>query len=153
MIFTGGSVSQIFLSDLDESLPSFLSASIDSIKTKFADSNHKVYNNQELRDFISINYPPRVLWAYDTLRPYSYKSDLGRFCLLYIKGGWYFDIAIKCLLRPNIAENTDLICFRDEQRHSLTSWAVAGGIIWSRPGNSILLKAVELIVLNCQERW
>ena len=146
-------ISQIYLSDATNELPNFLTSCTRSIADNFKDYRHKVYINEELRLFIKSNYDNEVLWAYDTLKPYSYKSDLGRFCLLYKMGGWYFDIAIKCLENTKIDPATDMLCFRDEQRHSNTSWAVAGGIIWSRPSNNILSKAIEMIVLNCKERW
>ncbi|WP_320667825.1 glycosyltransferase [Prochlorococcus sp. MIT 1307] len=146
-------ISQIFLTDLSIDLPIFLSDASNSIKNKFKDYEHKVYNNEELRFFIKSNFDSEVLWAYDVLKPYSYKSDLGRFCLLYQQGGWYFDIAIKCLSNFQVCSNVDMICFRDEQRHSSTSWAVAGGIIWSKSGNNILSTAIKMIIQNCRERW
>jgi len=146
-------ISQIYLSDSSIILPNFLKESTNTIKANFSGYTHKVYSNHELRSFIESNYEKKVLWAYDTLKPYSYKSDLGRFCLLFKKGGWYFDIAIKSLINIKVKNTTDMICFRDEQKHSKTSWAVAGGIIWSKPGNNILSTAIDMIVLNCHERW
>ena len=146
-------VSQIFLSEKDESLPKFLQKSTSSISRYYPDHVHKIYKNKELRGFIKSNYNSEVLWAYDCLRPFSYKSDLGRFCILYKNGGWYFDIAVKCLLTFKVNEGIDMISFRDEQRHSKTSWAAAGGIIWSKPNNEILLSAIEGIVKNCKDKW
>ena len=146
-------ISQIFLSDFSTELPEFLVRTTSSVKLQFKDYKHKIYNLEELRTFIKANYPSKVLWAFDTLRPYSYKSDLGRFCLLYKLGGWYFDIAIECLFQPKIDEDLDMLCFRDEQRHSLTSWAVAGGIIWSKAQNNIFSTAIDSIVRNCDEQW
>ncbi len=147
------SVSQIFLSDDKEEFPKFIRKTSSSIKRIYSDHSYKLYGKEELRDFIKDNYESEVLWAYDVLRPFSYKSDLGRFCLLYKLGGWYFDIAVECLLRVDIENEFDMLCFRDEQRHSLTSWAVAGGIIWSKPGNEIMSTAINLIVKNCKEHW
>ena len=146
-------ISQIFISDKEEALPNFLLKTTSSFRKYYSDHIHKIYNNQELREFIHANYNSEVLWAYDCLRPFSYKSDLGRFCILYKNGGWYFDIAIQCLLKFEVNKEVDMVCFRDEQRHSKTSWAAAGGIIWSKPKNEILLSAIEGIVKNCKDRW
>ena len=146
-------VSQIFLSDNEEKLPQFLQETTNSVKSKFIDSEHKIYTNKTLRSFIKKNYPTDVLWAYDTLNPYSYKSDLGRFCLLYKLGGWYFDIGTRCIKSFHVSNNVDMICFRDEQRHSLTSWAVNGAVIYSKPENIILQKSIEAIISNCREKW
>ena len=146
-------ISQIFISDREEKLSPFLELTSKSIKKAFKNCNHKIYNNEELREFIKINFSNEVLWAYDKLRPYSYKSDLGRFCLLYKHGGWYFDIGVKCVKGVEIKNDIDMICFRDEQRHSKTSWAASGGIIWSKPNNNILSAAIEGIIINCKENW
>ena len=146
-------ISQIFLSNQEEHLPAFLIKTTSSVRRYYADHIHTIYNNETLREFIKSNYNSEVLWAYDSLRPFSYKSDLGRFCILYKYGGWYFDIAIKCLLKFDVNEEIDMISFRDEQRHSRTSWAASGGIIWSKPNNKILLSAIEGIVENCKDKW
>ena len=122
-------VSQIFISDKDEKLPKFLQVSTKSVKSNFINCDHTIYTNKSLRYFIKINYSSEVLWAYDSLKPYSYKSDLGRYCILYILGGWYFDIGTECITSLNVNKEIDMICFRDEQRHSLTSWAVNGAVI------------------------
>ena len=146
-------VSQIFLSDINETLPPFLKSTSNSIKKSFNNCDHKIYNNEELREFIKTNYSAEVLWSYDKLKPYSYKSDLGRFCILYKLGGWYFDIGIQCVKGIDVANEVDMICFRDEQRHSKTSWAASGGIIWSKPKNNILSAAIEGIIINCKQNW
>ena len=146
-------VSQIFISDKDEKLPKFLQISTKSVKSKFINCDHTIYTNKSLRYFIKENYSSKVLWAYDSLNPYSYKSDLGRFCLLYKLGGWYFDIGTTCIATFIVNRKIDMICFRDEQRHSLTSWAVNGAVIYSKPSNIILKKAIDAIVNNCREKW
>tara|TARA_B100000700_G_C15062736_1_gene867002 strand:+ start:2761 stop:3576 length:816 start_codon:yes stop_codon:yes gene_type:complete len=146
-------VSQIYLSNHSDDLPPFLKKNSDSIRKYLKSNQHNIYTLRTMREFIKDNFNSSVIWAYDSLRPYSYKSDLGRFCLLYIHGGWYFDIGIRCINSFNVDDTIDLMCFRDEQRHSKTSWAVAGGIIWSKPKNEILLNAIENIIINCKDKW
>ena len=146
-------ISQIFISDHSDDLPRFLKKATNSVAKYNPNFEHKIYDNNELRNFISSNYDSDVLWAYDLLKPYSYKSDLGRFCILYKLGGWYYDIGIECILNYTVNQNIDMICFRDEQRHSRTSWAASGGIIWSKPNNNIFSNAIEKILINCKEKW
>ena len=146
-------VSQIFITDDNEKMPRFLQRSTKSVRKYFLNYNYKIYNNKELRLFISNNYSKDVLWAYDSLNPYSYKSDLGRFCLLYKLGGWYFDIATTCITSFEVSKEVDMICFRDEQRHSLTSWAVNGAVIYSKPNSIILKNSIDTIVSNCRDKW
>ena len=82
-------VSQIFLSDTDTELSPFLQYATGTVQSAFPHANYTIYNKETLREFIEQNYPAEVIWAYDTLKPYSYKADLGRFCLLNKLGGWY----------------------------------------------------------------
>ena len=51
-----------------------------------------LYDDSECREFIKNNFEPDVLEAYNSLIPCSYKSDLWRYCVLYINGGIYLDI-------------------------------------------------------------
>ena len=55
-----------------------------------------LYNEFDCREFIKNNFDNDVLEAYDSLIPCSYKSDLWRYCVLYINGGIYMDIKYRC---------------------------------------------------------
>ena len=52
-------------------------------------------NNQKAFDWVKNNFESDVLYAYDSLIPSSYKSDLFRYCILYKYGGIYLDIAFE----------------------------------------------------------
>jgi len=54
--------------------------------------NCKLFDIKSGREFISQNFGPYILIAYDKLKPYAYKSDLFRYCYIYINGGIYVDI-------------------------------------------------------------
>jgi hypothetical protein len=54
--------------------------------------NCKLFDIHSGRKFISQNFGPNVLIAYDKLKPYAYKSDLFRYCYIYVNGGIYVDI-------------------------------------------------------------
>lgn len=105
---------QIYLSDKQPDLPESLKGVQAQFQQLFGEYDYYYYYNFEtLRSFICQNYPHQVLAAYDSLKPYAYKSDLGRYCLLYKYGGWYADISLKPLLRCGVKENTQLIYFYD----------------------------------------
>ena len=65
------------------------------------ESNPKItfhlYDEEECKEFIKENFEEEVLNAYNSLIPCSYKSDLWRFCVLYINGGIYMDIKYRCV--------------------------------------------------------
>ena len=146
-------VSQIFLSDTDQELSPFLQHATTTIKNAFPDASHTIYDKETLRQFIADNYSSEVLWAYDSLRPYSYKADLGRFCLLNKLGGWYFDIAVRMANPVEVGDRIEFLAFRDIQRFSYTSWACATTILYSKPDNIALTTAIEMIVENCREEY
>lgn len=147
-------ISQIYLSDSsDQSLSPFLQHATTTVRNAFHNDNHTIYNKESLRQFIADNYDPDVLWAYDSLRPYSYKADLGRFCLLNKLGGWYLDIAVRMVNPVEVGDRIEWLAFRDIQRFSYTSWACATTVLYSKPNNVALTTAIEMIVNNCHEKY
>lgn len=146
-------VSQIFLSDGKQQLSPFLEYASQTVRNAFSEADYTLYNNETLRQFIADNYNKDVLWAYDSLRPYSYKADLGRFCLLNKLGGWYLDIAVRMVNPVEVGDRIKFLAFRDIQRFSFTSWACATTILYSQPDNSALQFAIDMIVDNCREKY
>jgi mannosyltransferase OCH1-like enzyme len=146
-------ISQIFLSDTDQGLSPFLRHATSTVKNAFPNDNHTIYDKDSLRQFISDNYDADVLGAYDSLRPYSYKADLGRFCLLNKIGGWYFDIAVRMMNPVEVGERIKFLAFRDIQRFSFTSWSCATTVLYSQPDNPALQIAIEMIVNNCYDKY
>jgi mannosyltransferase OCH1-like enzyme len=146
-------ISQVFISDTDDELSPFLQHATDTVKAAFPTADHTIYTKESLRQFIADNYDTDVLLAYDCLKPYSYKADLGRFCLLNKLGGWYFDIAVRVENPVEIGDRIKFLAFRDIQRFSFTSWACATTVLYSQTANNALATAIDLIVQNCQEQY
>jgi mannosyltransferase OCH1-like enzyme len=146
-------VSQIFLSDTDTELSPFLQHATGTVKNAFPDAEYRLFTKDTLRQFIADSYDPDVLWAHDTLQPYSYKADLGRFCLLNKLGGWYFDIGVRVNAPVEVGDRIEWLAFRDIQRFSFTSWACATTVLYSKPDNPALVTAIQMIVNNCHEQY
>lgn len=147
-------VSQIFLSDgggkeLSPALQQFTS----TVQAGFPRANYVRYDNDSLRQFINEHFRREVLDAYDSLRSYSNKADLGRFCILYVVGGWYFDIAIRLHSPVELADRIDFLAFREIQKFTGTCWACMTAVIYSKPGNQALRYAIDQIVDNCRNRY
>jgi mannosyltransferase OCH1-like enzyme len=146
-------VSQIFLSDNGAELSPFLGHATGTVRQAFPEADHQIYTKESLRAFIEANYEKEVLWAYDCLKPYSYKADLGRFCLLSKLGGWYMDIAVRVVNPVEVGPRIKFLAFRDIQRFSFTSWACATTVLYSQPDNKALQIAINTIVNNCKEEY
>ena len=146
-------VSQIFLSDAGDQLPPLLQQRADAVRLLHADQEYRIYGVASLRQFIADNFDPEVLRAYDKLKPYAYKADLGRYCLLYRLGGWYFDISLQVVLKVSLPPEIACLAYRDIQSNSRTSWACNNAIIYSRQGNEVFRLAIDQIIQNCRNEY
>ena len=146
-------ISQIFISDANEDLPDYFSLCMAEAKRLYPEYEHHLYNKESLRQFIVAHFDDEVVSAFDKLKPYAYKADLGRYCLLYILGGLYLDISIKPIKRIEFSESVNILAFRDIQRNSKTSWACSSAVIYAKPNNSVFQTAIDLVVSNCQNNY
>jgi len=64
----------------------------------------KLWDINESREYLKLNFPPEILECFDTLSAYAYKSDFFRYCVIYKSGGWYSDIFQICL-QNNLLDN------------------------------------------------
>lgn len=147
-------VSQIFLTDDGgNEVPATLKNFNETVRLGFPSLPYKRYNNKELRAFIEDNFDEEVLSAYDALRSYSNKADLGRYCLLYKLGGWYFDMGICLNATVEIGPRIEMLAFREIQKFTGTCWACMTAVIYSKPGNKALLYAIEQVVENVKNKY
>lgn len=111
---------------------------------------HKIFDENECSEFIRSNFDNDVYNAYKKLVPSAYKSDLWRYCILYINGGIYFDIKFMCVNNFNLIALTDKEYFvRDRE-----PWCgTLNGLISVKPGNEILLKCIRQIVENVRNKY
>jgi hypothetical protein len=107
------------------------------------------FNDIDAREFIKTKFDYRVLLAYDTLRPFAFKADLFRYCVLYYYGGCYFDHkqTLKIPLRNFIDENDELILCKDRHPNTLYN-----AIMFSIPKHFVLKKLIEDIIHHCLEK-
>lgn len=77
-------------------LPPKMKLCVEKLKRDNPEFEHHLYDLEDCREFIKMNYSKEILETYDSLVPISYKSDLWRYCVLYKKGGVYLDIKYQC---------------------------------------------------------
>ena len=122
-------VTQIYLSDNNAEPPALLQRYIASVRRAFAHLPHVLYGDRDIQALMNEHFDSRVSAAYNKLIPYAYKSDLARLCIVYVVGGWYFDIGFYCpfpvvQFEPRIK----LAAFRENPRLTpYASWSVANG--------------------------
>jgi len=77
-------------------LPPKMKECVEKLKKDNPEFEHHLYDIEDCRKFIGKHFDKEVLNAYDKLKPFAYKADLWRYCVLYKKGGIYLDIKYQC---------------------------------------------------------
>lgn len=147
-------ISQIFISDHDsKELPIYIQQAVETVKTKMLYSEHKIYLNEELKEWILLNYGLEMLKAYEKIIPYAYKADLARYLLLYKIGGWYFDITIRVINGVSVGDDIDFVTFFDFPQYSNVSYACNNAIIYAKKKSIILEDLINKVYFNVKNEY
>jgi len=143
----------------------------DNVKNEITNINpsykYKLYDFNDGIEFIKLNFEKllaeKIIKYIKHLDHYAHKSDLLRYCLLYICGGVYLDIDLKQKLPLdniiNMSCNSDLITSfglcgninrmkqREFNKHNkLYHPIISNGFLFSIPKNPILLDLIKKII-------
>ena len=129
-----------------------LATNIQSFKDCYPTSKYTLFRNKELRRFIETHFESDVLKAYDSLVPFAYKADLGRYCLLYVLGGVYADLSHLHINAIPSDQGSDLVAFR-AVAFIHPPHTVSNGLIYARPGLTIFRQAIDRIVQHCRDNF
>ena len=151
---TASNVTQIFIADNNEQPGALIMSYMASVRAATPAGNYTLYDNQMIEGFLSQHYPPEVLDAYRMLKPFAYRADLARLCILNVVGGWYLDTGVQWMGgRMKVEDGVELLAFRDIQKNSSTSWACQSAIIYAKPKHPALGIAIEQIIKNCRNKY
>jgi mannosyltransferase OCH1-like enzyme len=124
---------------------------INNIKKNNPEFKHFLYDDNSCREFIKNNFSKDVLYAYDSLIPYAFKSDLWRYCVLYKNGGIYLDIKYFCINNFKFKYLTDKEYFCRDIKFS--DEGVYNALIICKQNNAIMLKCIMQIVENVKNNY
>jgi mannosyltransferase OCH1-like enzyme len=125
-------------------LPPLMKNAVNKIKINHPRFTHHLFDDNDCYEFIKNNFDSQIVDAFEKLIPGAYKADLWRYCVLYKLGGIYLDIKYEPV------NNFELICLT-EQEHwvlDMDGEGIYNALIVSKPGNPILLRAINEIVNN-----
>jgi|688.fasta_scaffold59587_5 mannosyltransferase OCH1-like enzyme len=130
-------------------LPEKMFKTIKLIKNLNPRFKYQLFDDNDCREFIKNNFESDVLHSFDSLIPGAYKADLWRYCVLYKNGGIYLDIKYKPL------NNFRFITMTEKEHFVLDSDAtgVYNALMVCKPGNEVLLKAINQIVKNVRNKY
>lgn len=131
-------------------LPDGMSSAVQTLMDAHPNFKHVLVDARERREFIKTYYPIEVLYAYDSLIPGAYQSDLWRYCVLYLNGGIYIDIKFVPVNGFSLesiidSEHYVLDCKVSQPKSGVS---VANGFIISYPGNNALKACIYKICSN-----
>lgn len=149
----GYPITQIFISATESKPGVLLQQCIQSVKQCFPESEHKLYNNQEIEKFIEKHYDQGLLDVYKGIKPFAYKADLARLCILSVVGGWYVDIGVTWTIPLEIPEDISLFALRDRNHYCKSSWACNNAIIFAREQHPALRCGIEIIRNNVKSKY
>ena len=132
-----------------KALPPLMQQNYDTLVRNDPDMQIHLYDDFECRQFIETHFDKEVLYAYDVLIPCSYKSDLWRFCVLYILGGIYIDIKYKQMCGFRLIALTDKEYFvRDANPTNVYT-----ALMVTFPNNKIMLQCIQQIVQHAKQKF
>lgn len=120
---------------------------VDSLKTINSEFEYALFDDIACRNFIYTNFDEAVLRAYDALNSGRFKSDLWKFCVLYIHGGVYIDLKYEPIGDFKLSE---LI---NNEHFVLDNLNIYTGFMISRPGNPMLYAAILRICENVKSNF
>ena len=146
-----------------ELIPIFVKKHIQNLNP---DYNYFFYNFEEGKDIIINNFPEqlskKICLTIDNLPRYCHKSDLLRYCLLYIYGGIYIDCDLKPLfsfnkffeklnditLYSSFGKGADTFIYKGKTNEKKIHKMMANGIFASTKNNQILLELINFCIDN-----
>lgn len=109
------------------------------------------FDDDSCRSFLEKHFDERVLNTFDGLVPGAYKSDIFRYCALYVMGGFYVDVRFDCkgsfTFDQLIEEDMCIV-----QDLSGSGGGIYQGFIASKPGNSLFLDCIDQIITNVETK-
>lgn len=110
-----------------------------------------LYDDEDCFQFIKKHFGKDVLNAYETLIPGAYKADLWRYCVLYIHGGIYLDMKMRCVGDFRLIELTKQEHYvRDRPSGDFMKGDIGiyNAVMIQRPKNPLMLDCINQIIDN-----
>lgn len=131
-----------------EKLPEKMLESNNKLKLLNSEFSFELFNDNDCRQFIEENFNKCVLEAFDNLIPGAFKSDLWRYCILYLNGGIYLDIkfgAINDFKIINLLKSNNYVL---DKHNNYENISIYNGLIITLPKNNYYLKCINSIINN-----
>lgn len=124
----------------------------EQFKKSYPSAKYTLWSGEMLREFIGAHFGKKVLWAFDTLKPYAFKSDLARYCLLHAFGGLYSDLSLMHFEPWQIKREFAIAGYLEINSEQYVPYSVSNSLMWSEPSHPTFELAINRIVMHCETR-
>jgi hypothetical protein len=131
-------------------LPPLIAENVASFRALHPSLPHRLFRNDDIVALLREKFPAEVLKAYEAMKPYAYKADLAKYCILHEFGGAYADLSY-FFANPLPLDEARPIAFREFLRSS--PWDVSCGLIFAPPKHKAFECAIELVCANVKRRY
>lgn len=134
----------------DRNVPEGMKNAITSLLNTNPEFDYYLYSDDDCVEFIQNNFDDEVATAFKTLKPGAYKSDLWRYCILYINGGVYLDVkylSTNVTLLSIIRDHSE-VYVRDIWPDGICTDGLYNGFMISPPGNEVFNDCIKDIVIS-----
>jgi mannosyltransferase OCH1-like enzyme len=140
---------QIWITDNNQPTNEYITNQCLKLKNMYSDCNYKLYTDREIKSFLFEFFDTDVVLAYEKCKPYAFKSDLARYCLLYTYSGYYYDISICPEFRLAHNENSIMLLGEPVEIDGITYNLQDNGMMYFKNAKDDFLKiAIENCVSN-----
>jgi mannosyltransferase OCH1-like enzyme len=143
----------VYQSWCSHKLPPHMKRCNDTFKEINPEFQYVLYDDTECRAFIVAHFPTDVVDAYDCLIPGAFKSDLWRYCILYIHGGIYIDIKYECVGDFRLIQLFDTAVYPTAAIAETGPKYIHTGLLMTPKGNSLYAKCIDQIVRHVKEKF
>ena len=135
-------------------MPERMAAAVTAIREANPAFEYRLFDAAERRDFLVENFSVEVVDAYDTLVPNAFKADLWRYCVLYLRGGFYVDMKFVPVNGFSFESLMDKQYWVLDYKHTFpgVNHGIYNAFLMSAPGNPIFLSVIRQLVKNVQAR-
>jgi mannosyltransferase OCH1-like enzyme len=110
-----------------------------------------LFDDDDCLEFIETHFDQTVVDAFNSLVPGAYKADLWRYCVLYIHGGIYLDMKMRCMGDFRLIELTKqehYVKDRDSTEFIPKHFGIYNAVMVQRPKNPLMMDCIKQIIKN-----
>ena len=141
----------VYLTWKTKELPPLMQKNLNLLCKQNPEFKFHLFDDNDCRKFIQEQFHSEIVNAFDNLIPGAYKADLFRLCILYIYGGYYMDIKLKCINGFKLIDLSESEHFvLDRPNHSLH---IYNAFMVSKKKNPFLKACIDQIVHNVKIKY